>query len=302
MTVIKVGTRQSKLAMTQSRQVISRLRELNPDVIFELVTYKTTGDHLVNVSLDKIGGKGVFVKDIERALLSEEIDMAVHSLKDVPAILAEGCTIGAIPKRQDVRDCLILRESGFSFETLKPGSVIGTSSQRRKAQLQEKRPDLIFKPIRGNIDTRIGKLEKGEFDAIVLAMAGLNRMGWTNRDDLNLEVLSLETCLPAISQGALCLECRKDDREVLERISKINDVETSLAVAVERKVLSLMNADCTFPIAALAQLSPEGYQLEVMLADSYNKCHRVSSSGSDGALLAQETVSKLMAEGVVGIR
>lgn len=300
MTVIRVGTRQSKLALTQTKQVVEALKGLNPGIDFQLVPYNTTGDKLVHVSLQEIGGKGVFVKDIERALIAQEIDMAVHSLKDVPALLAEGCVIGAIPEREDVRDCLIFREAGLDLDNLPSGSVVGTSSQRRQVQLQEKRPDLIFNPLRGNIDTRIHKLKSGDYDAIVLAMAGLNRMGWTNQEGLRIQPLGEEVCLPAIAQAALGIECRQDDQKLLELLSSITHQETAICATIEREVLGLMNADCSFPIAALARHEKGQYYLEVMLADKAGKCHRVAVSGSDYHLLAKQAVDYLAQQGVVG--
>ena len=181
MRSIKVGTRKSQLAMTQTKMVVERLKECHPDVEFELVPYKTQGDRLVHVSLQTIGGKGVFVKEIEQALLNQDIDIAIHSLKDVPSLLVDGCTIGAIPEREDVRDCLIYREEGMTLETLPQGAVVGTSSIRRQVQLQSLRSDLQFKPLRGNIDSRIRKLQEGECDAIVLAAAGLKRIGYLDQ-------------------------------------------------------------------------------------------------------------------------
>ena len=188
MKVIKVGTRKSKLAMTQTQQLVDQLKELHPERDFVLVPYTTKGDRLTHVSLQEIGGKGVFVKEIERALLAGEIDMAVHSLKDMPAKLAEGCALGAISQREDVRDCLIFRQAGQTLADLPKGALIGTSSIRRQVQLQAQRPDLAFKPLRGNIDTRIKKLEEGEYDAIVLAMAGLKRLGWLDQSRLHIEL------------------------------------------------------------------------------------------------------------------
>ena len=187
MKVIKVGTRKSKLAMTQTQQLVDQLKKLHPERDFVLIPYTTKGDRLTHVSLQEIGGKGVFVKEIERALLAGEIDMAVHSLKDMPAKLAEGCALGAISQREDVRDCLIFRQSGQTLADLPEGALIGTSSIRRQVQLQAQRPDLAFKPLRGNIDTRIKKLEEGEYDAIVLAMAGLTRLGWLDQSRLHIQ-------------------------------------------------------------------------------------------------------------------
>lgn len=300
MTVIKVGTRQSQLALTQTKLVVETLKELHPDVVFDLVPYKTTGDKLPHVSLQEIGGKGVFVKDIERALVDREIDMAVHSLKDVPAILAEGCVIGAIPEREDVRDCLIFKEEGMTFDKLPAGARIGTSSQRRQVQLEALRPDLEFLPLRGNIDSRIRKVQAGEYDAIVLAMAGLSRMGWLEREDLTIEPLARSLCLPAIAQAALGIECRQDDEKTLAILQALNHLETKTCAELEREVLRLMEADCTFPIAALARQIGDIVSLEVMLADRDGGCHRVTVNGRESQGLAQQAVSELAQKGVRG--
>ena len=181
---------------------------------------KTQGDRLVHVSLQTIGGKGVFVKEIEQALLNRDIDIAIHSLKDVPSILVDGCTIGAIPEREDVRDCLIYREEGMTLATLPQGAVVGTSSIRRQVQLQSLRNDLQFKPLRGNIDSRIRKLQEGECDAIVLAAAGLKRIGYLDQSpSLNIEFLNPHEFIPAVfTRGISNLNVGKIDEEVLEII------------------------------------------------------------------------------------
>ncbi|MGT2756282.1 hydroxymethylbilane synthase [Streptococcus ovuberis] len=302
MKTIKVGTRQSQLAMTQTQQVVDRLLAHYPEVSIELVPYKTTGDRLVHVSLQEIGGKGVFVKDIEQALLDGVIDLAVHSLKDMPARLAPGCCLAAIPEREDVRDCLIFSQAGLSLETLPAGAVIGTSSLRRQAQLKALRPDLVFSPLRGNIDSRIKKVQEGQYDAIVLAMAGLNRMGWTSKDKgLYLEPLTTTACLPAISQGALGIECREDDLALRQLLGILHDEVTASCVGLEREVLGLMAADCTFPIGALATPLADGYDLQVMLADKEQRCCRVRVAGA-GVDLAEQAVADLTRQGAVGIR
>ncbi|MEW4353841.1 hydroxymethylbilane synthase [Streptococcus pneumoniae] len=301
MTTIKVGTRKSKLAQTQTKQVLALIQKQHPEVVFELVPYQTKGDRLSTVSLQEIGGKGVFVKEIERALLAKEIDIAIHSLKDMPALLVEGCQLGAIPVREDVRDCLIFHQENQSLATLPKGARVGTSSLRRKVQLLKIRPDLTICELRGNIDTRIQKVQDGEYDAIVLAMAGLSRMGWLDKDELNIEPLSLETCLPAISQGALAIECRKGDEKLLEILQSIHDEKTAACVTIEREVLALMNADCTFPIAAYAQKPETDYQLDAMLATKEGKCLYASVVGDDPTNLAKEVVEKLAAQGAWGI-
>lgn len=300
MTVIRVGTRQSQLALTQTQQVVDRLKELHPHIDFELVPYKTKGDRLSQASLQEIGGKGVFVKDIERALLDGEVDMAVHSLKDVPALLAEGCVLGAIPKREDVRDCLITRYEGESLETLPVGARVGTSSLRRQLQIQDQRPDVRCLPLRGNIDTRLKKLADGEYDAIVLAMAGLRRMGWHQKEGFNIQPLDPAACLPAISQGALGIECRQEDQEVLDILASIHDPETAACVSMERSFLGLMNADCTFPIGALGQKLEDGYRFDAMLADKEGVCLRVSLNGQLEDRLPEAALMLLQTQGAEG--
>ena len=295
MKVIKVGTRKSKLAMTQTQQLVDQLKAIHPERDFVLVPYTTKGDRLTHVSLQEIGGKGVFVKEIERALLAGEIDMAVHSLKDMPAKLAEGCALGAISQREDVRDCLIFRQAGQTLANLPEGALIGTSSIRRQVQLQAQRPDLTFKPLRGNIDTRIKKLEEGEYDAIVLAMAGLKRLGWLDQSRLHIQTLETSLCLPAISQGALAVECREEDEELRSLLAAVQDEKTAAEVAVERAVLAQMNADCTF------QKNGQGYQLEAMLAKEDGQCIFVSLQGQDGQELAEQAVRQLAHKGAVGM-
>lgn len=299
MPTIKVGSRQSQLAITQTQLVIEQLKSHYPDVDFKLVPYKTKGDRLVHRSLQDIGGKGVFVKDIEQALLDKEVDIAVHSLKDVPALLTPGCLLGAITAREDVRDCLIFRNPHMTLDQLSKGAVIGTSSLRRQVQLQSYRQDLIFKPLRGNIDTRLQKLRQEEYDAIVLAVAGLNRMGWTHTLDLTIEPLPVTTCLPAISQGALGIECLETNTLARDLLKIIHNETTASCVTIERQVLALMNADCTFPIGAYAQKSDQGYRLDVMLATKENHCLYTTVEGTDGCQLAKEAVAYLKEKGAL---
>lgn len=200
MRKIIVGSRRSKLALTQTNWVIDQLRRLNPAVDFEVKEIVTKGDKILDVTLSKVGGKGLFVKEIEQAMLDKEIDMAVHSMKDMPAVLPEGLTIGCIPEREDYRDALISK-GHVKLADLKPGAIVGTSSLRRGSQILAKRPDLEIKWIRGNIDTRLAKLETEEYDAIILAAAGLSRMGWTK--EIVTEFIDPDICLPAVGQGAL---------------------------------------------------------------------------------------------------
>lgn len=252
MRKIIVGSRRSKLALTQTNWVIQQLKNLGAPFEFEVKEILTKGDKILDVTLSKVGGKGLFVKEIEQAMLDKEIDMAVHSMKDMPAILPEGLVIGSIPEREDHRDVLI-SNGHIPFKELKPGSVIGTSSLRRSAQLLAQRPDLEMKWIRGNIDTRLAKLETDEYDGIILAAAGLKRMGWAS--DVVTEFIEPDICVPAVGQGALSIECRSDDTELLELLEKFTSAETSATVKAERAFLHKMEGGCQVPIGGYAHFN-----------------------------------------------
>lgn len=249
---IVVGTRQSQLALTQTGQVIDALEKLCAErglpFKFEIRKIVTKGDRILDVTLSKVGGKGLFVKEIEQAMLDKEIDLAVHSMKDMPSELPEGLINGAIPQRVEPRDALISKE-GLSLEELPHGAKVGTSSLRRSSQLRAKRPDLQLESIRGNIDSRLRKLETEGFDAIILAAAGLKRMGW---EDKISSLLPVDVCLPAVGQGALGLECREEDAELKALLSLYNDQITSLTVTAERRFLAVLNGGCQVPIGAYA--------------------------------------------------
>ncbi|GEN33003.1 MULTISPECIES: hydroxymethylbilane synthase [Aneurinibacillus] len=251
MRKIIVGSRQSVLALTQTNWVIDRLKSFGLPFEFEVKKIVTKGDRILDVTLSKVGGKGLFVKEIEQALLDGEIDMAVHSMKDMPALLPEGLTIGCVPKRVDVRDVLI-SEDGTPLDKLPAGSIVGTSSLRRASQLKALRPDLVIEPIRGNIDTRMRKLKEESFSAIILAAAGLERMQWKGEIT---EFLPVEVSLPAVGQGALAIECREDDTELLGLLSKLNDSDTMLATRAERAFLRTLEGGCQVPIAAHATVT-----------------------------------------------
>lgn len=255
MRKIIVGTRESQLAQTQTGQVIECLRQLSVQhgiaCEFETKTILTKGDQILDVTLSKVGGKGLFVKEIEQALLEHEIDIAIHSMKDMPFELPEGLMIGAIPSREDMRDALISR-NGLKLEELPMGALVGTSSLRREAQLRALRPDLQIKPLRGNIDTRLRKLEAEGFDAIILAAAGLIRMGW---EDRITQYLPADQFVPAVGQGALSIECREDDLFLLELLALIQDEDTALAVRAERAFLGAIEGSCQIPIGAYAKWS-----------------------------------------------
>jgi len=293
MRKIIVGSRRSKLALTQTNWVITKLKELGAPFEFEVKEIVTKGDQILNVTLSKVGGKGLFVKEIEQAMLSEEIDMAVHSMKDMPAILPKGLIIGCVPKREDHRDVFISK-SRVSFANLPSGAVIGTSSLRRSAQLLAKRKDIEIKWIRGNIDTRLAKLENEEYDAIILAAAGLRRMGWA--EETITEYLPTEVCLPAVGQGALAIECREKDTELLQWLRVLNDRETERAVLAERAFLQRMEGGCQVPIAGYAYVDEKDEVVFTGLVASPDgtECYKETAIGTDA-----EQIGKAVAERLV---
>ncbi|WP_028561870.1 hydroxymethylbilane synthase [Paenibacillus pinihumi] len=254
---IIVGTRQSALALTQTGQVIDELQKISDQhqlgLSFEIRKIVTKGDRILDVTLSKVGGKGLFVKEIEQALLDKEIDIAVHSMKDMPHALQDGLMNGAVPVRVDPRDCLVTR-NGLGFYDLPHGAKVGTSSLRRSCQLKHARPDLQLEWIRGNIDSRIRKLETEGFDAIVLAAAGLTRMGWTDKIS---DYIPVELCIPAVGQGALGIECREEDDAVRHLLSLYNDPLSARTVAAERSFLGTLNGGCQVPIGAYAVMKDE---------------------------------------------
>lgn len=237
--------------MTQTKWFIDQMKAAGAPFEFEIKEIVTKGDQILDVMLSKVGGKGLFVKEIQDALFNKEIDFAVHSMKDMPANLPEGLMIGCIPARVDARDAFI-SNGHVKFMDLPVGAVVGTSSLRRSSQLLLLRPDLEIKWIRGNIETRMRKLRDGEYDAILLAAAGMKRVGWG--DDVVTEFMSVEDCVPAVGQGALAIECRSDDKELLDELKKVSDEKTWKEVEAERTFLSEMNGSCQVPIAGFAEL------------------------------------------------
>lgn len=248
--ILRIGTRRSLLAKAQTQHVVHSLSRLYPKLEVEIVEVITTGDKILDSSLNRMPGKGVFVKEIEEKLLASEIDLAVHSMKDLPTEFPDGLVIGAIPERVDPRDVLVTRHHR-NLEEMPKGVVIGTSSLRRKAQLMHARPDLIVVDIRGNIDTRLQKSETDAFDGILLAAAGLTRMGWQPRIH---QYLSCETMIPAVGQGALGIEIREDDDETRDLLRPLNDETTTLAVEAERIFLQRMGGGCQTPMAAFCRV------------------------------------------------
>ncbi|MFB5662894.1 hydroxymethylbilane synthase [Alteribacillus sp. HJP-4] len=254
MRTITVGTRKSNLAMKQTEWVIEQLQKLDTSFSYDTKKIVTKGDKILDVTLSKVGGKGLFVKEIEQAMSDKEIDIAVHSMKDMPGELQEGFTIGAITNRVDPRDAYIANDHVL-FEELPEGAIVGTSSLRRSAQLLAVRPDIEVQWIRGNIETRLRKLREENFDAIILASAGLERMGWGG--DIVTQYLEPDVCVPAVGQGALGIECRADDQEVLDLLAKLNDAAVEKTVSAERAFLQAVEGGCSVPIAGYATLDAE---------------------------------------------
>ena len=254
--MITIGSRGSQLALWQAHWVEARLKEMGAECRIEII--RTTGDKIQDVPLAKVGTKGLFTKEIEEALLDRSIDVAVHSLKDMPTDLPEGLTLQAIPEREDVRDALI----GRKLADLPAGAKVGTSSLRRAAQLRAARPDLVIENIRGNLDTRLRKLDEGQYDAIVLAAAGLRRLGWAARIT---ELMPVETICPAVGQGALAVETRNDQSEGATMARKLDHLVSRQAVTAERAVLRAMGGGCQVPIGAYAQIDRDSLRLRAIV-------------------------------------
>ena len=272
---LKIGTRGSKLALWQANWVKSALEAKDSSLSIELAIIKTKGDKILDVPLAKVGGKGLFVKEIEDALLNEKIDLAVHSMKDMPGEIPKGLCIGAIPEREIPQDVLISRNKK-RLSKLDPGAKIGTSSLRRKAQLLYARPDLVILPLRGNLDTRLKKLETENLDAIILAAAGVKRLGLENRIT---EYLDENIMLPAVGQGALCIEIRQHDPEVESIVKKLDHHQTRTIIMGERAFLNRLEGGCQVPIAAHGKIEKNIFTI----------CGLVATI--DGGTLIKETLS-----------
>ncbi len=247
--IFKIGTRASKLALWQANWVQSQLNKFFPDVETQIIKITTTGDKILDRPLALVGGKGLFVKEIEKALFDKEIDIAVHSMKDMPGTLPQGLTIGAIPKRENPYDIIVSRQN-IKLADLPLNAKIGTSSLRRASQLKHFRNDLDISSIRGNLETRLKKLSAGEFDAIVLAAAGIKRLGMEN---LITEYLDETTMIPAVGQGALCIETRENDHVLEPVMAKLNHKETAICVTGERAFLNRLEGSCHIPVGCFAK-------------------------------------------------
>jgi hydroxymethylbilane synthase len=291
---LRIGTRGSPLALWQANYVRERLAALGAEA--ELVVIKTSGDRFQNTQLASIGLKGVFIKELEDALLERRVDLAVHSMKDVPTEIPGGLTFPAICQREDVRDVLVSRE-GVGLRMLPAGARIGTSSLRRQAQLLWFRSDLCLAPLRGNVDTRLRKLSRGEFDAIVLAKAGLERLGAAG---VITEVISPEICLPAVGQGALGIECRAEDEEVRGLLLQLDHAETRAAITAERALLAALQGGCQVPLGAWARVENGQLVLDAaVLAPDGSACVRKQASDTrdNAEALGRALADKLLEAG-----
>jgi hydroxymethylbilane synthase len=288
---LRIGSRGSALALWQAEHVKSRLQGLGHTV--EVVVITTTGDRVQDRRLESVGGKGAFLKEIEEALAAHEVDLAVHSLKDVPTALPDGLRLVAILERADPRDVLL--SGGARLDALPPGARVGTTSLRRRAQVRARRPDLDVQDLRGNVDTRIRRLREGAFDAILLARAGLVRLG---RADEATEVLAPEVVLPAPGQGAIAIECRADDRKTSEAVSALDHAETARAVTAERAFLAALHGGCNVPLGAYAEPDPLGLRLRGLVArEDGTRVLRGERRGSNAEALGRALADELLAQG-----
>lgn len=263
MKSLRIGTRKSPLALWQAEHVRARLRELHPGLDVELVTMTTEGDKILDTPLAKIGGKGLFIKELEQALLDGRADIAVHSLKDVTVTLPDGLHIPVIGEREDPRDAFVSNHHA-SLAQLPRGARVGTSSLRRQCQLRAAYPDLDVITLRGNVNSRLQKLDRGDFDAILLATAGLKRLGFEARITA---VLAPELLLPAVGQGAIAIECRRNDDEVNRLIAPLHHAPTALRVAAERALNARLEGGCQVPIAAYAELEGNDLHLRALVGE-----------------------------------
>lgn len=302
-----IGSRGSKLALFQAEQAKTRLIEANPSLEVRIEIIKTTGDVKPD-PLTVIGGKGVFTKELEDALIDKRIDLAVHSLKDLPTILPRELTIGAICEREDPRDALVLRHDANDANSIKATldglprqAIVGTSSQRRLTQLKALRPDVLIKDLRGNVDTRLRKLDEGQYDALILASAGLRRLGLADRISA---AISPEQMLPAVGQGAVAIELRTDDELALNAVKPLNDQSTRLACLAERSFLRGLGGGCQLPIAAHAVLDGDELTLNGLVASQDGKQivrDTISGKASEAEQLGTQLAERLISQGANSI-
>ena len=290
MRILRIGTRGSMLAKWQAESVRKKLFAAS-GMEAEIVIIKTSGDKMQQAPLTQIGGKGIFIKELEEALLEESIDLAVHSVKDVPTDIPSRLMFPAVCRRDDVRDCLV----GSTLANLRQGARVGTSSLRRQAQLRHLRPDLDLRDLRGNVDTRLRKVESGEYEAVMVAKAGLDRLGLSQRIS---EVLSPEVCMPAVGQGAIAVECRLKDTEAGDLLAPLDDAETRTAIMAERALLSVLQGGCQVPMGAWARFERSELLLDACVCSvdgaQYVKQH--ATAAPDQAAQLGEHMARLLIE------
>ena len=298
--IIRIATRKSPLALWQAEHVAAALREANPGLEVELVAMSTQGDKILDTPLAKIGGKGLFVKELEQGMLDGSADIAVHSMKDVPVELPDGLHLAVIMAREDPHDAFVSNQFK-SVEDLPKGSRVGTSSLRRESQLAARRPDLEILPLRGNVNTRLRKLDDGEFDAIILAAAGLLRLGFGERIRMRIDT---EDSLPAIGQGAIGIECRSDDHRVNSLIEPLHDAETAACVAAERALNHRLQGGCQVPIAGHATLNGDMEDLRGQVGEvdgSQIIRGHISGAATDAEALGTALADDLLERGAADI-
>jgi hydroxymethylbilane synthase len=293
---LRIATRQSTLALWQANHVKQKLETAHPGLLVEIIGMTTEGDRNKLSPLSQIGGKGVFVKELEVALLENRADIAVHSMKDVPVVLPPELFISTMCEREDPRDALV--SNGFTgLDKLPAGSIIGSSSLRRRLQLKLAKPDLVFEELRGNVDTRLRKLDEGQFDAIILAAAGLKRLQF---DERIAEAIPTSLSIPAAGQGAVGIECRRGNAEVISLLDAINHKETFERVSCEREVSIGLGATCNLPVAAYAEIQNEDIHLSTFVSDlNGDNCIRLSSSGprDKGLEMSKNLTEQMLSRG-----
>jgi hydroxymethylbilane synthase len=295
MKPIRIGTRGSMLAKWQAEFVRKKILEAT-GVDAEIVIIKTTGDKMQQASFAQIGGRGVFIKELEEALLNEAVDLAVHSVKDIPTDVPSRLCFPLICRREDTRDCLISAQ-GETLATLRQGARVGTSSLRRQAQIRHMRPDLDVRELRGNVDTRLRKVESGEYDAILLAKAGLDRLGWSNRIS---EVLQPDVCLPAVGQGALGVQARQKDTEIADALAPLDDFETRQSIVAERSLLGRLEGGCQVPLGAWARFERGELVMDAVVCSpdgSQNIRQRAAAPPDQARELGQRMAQMLIESG-----
>ncbi|MBK1723502.1 hydroxymethylbilane synthase [Thiocystis violacea] len=287
---IRIATRKSPLAMWQAEYTAARLKALHPDLEIEIIGMTTKGDKILDAPLAKVGGKGLFVKELEQGMLENEADIAVHSMKDVPVDFPDGLYLAVIMEREDPRDAFV-SNTFEAFDQLPQGACVGTSSLRRQCQISERRPDLRIEPLRGNVNTRLAKLDAGEYDAIILAAAGLIRLGFEERIRSRIEPTA---SLPAIGQGAIGIECRVDDPRINALIAPLHDRDTADRVLAERAMNARLHGGCQVPIAGYAVLDGDRLRLKGLVGDPDGS--RILRAASEGPRAEAEAIGTRVAE------